>query len=238
MISLKKKCCSDILIVVLFVFSMCALFLVENQVTLHTSSNVNTKNTIIIDAGHGGEDGGAVGINGILEKEINLDITQKLEMILNLFGINTEMTRREDKSLSFSDGGTVSGRKVADIKNRVEFVKKTPDAILISIHQNSFPQENCKGSQVFYSGGNSCSKVLASSVQKALRSGVDPQNNRREKENDKSIYLLENVNCPAILVECGFLTNPNEAELLMKDTYKTKLAVCITAGLLQYQEEK
>ncbi len=238
MILLKKKQCFEIIIVVIFVLSVSVLFLFENEVALHTNSDMKNLTTVVLDAGHGGEDGGAVGFDGILEKEINLDITKKLEMILNLFGINTEMTRRDDVSLVDSEGGTVSSRKVADIKSRVKLVREKPCAILISIHQNSFPQENCKGSQVFYSGNNTNSKLLATYVQGSLRFGIDSKNRRKEKINDKSIYLLENVTCPAILVECGFLTNPQEAQLLKKDTYKTKLAVCITAGLLRYQEEK
>lgn len=235
---MKKKRYFEFIIVVLFVLSVSMLFLFENEKVLHTTSDISGLKTVVLDAGHGGEDGGAVGIDGILEKEINLDITKKLEMLLNLFGINTKMTRSEDVSLFDSAGGTVSSRKVADIKSRVNMVNKTPDAILISIHQNSFPQENCKGSQVFYSGGNINSKILASHIQESLRFGIDSKNRRKEKINDKSIYLLENVSCPAVLVECGFLTNPQEAQLLRKDTYKTKLAVCITAGLVRYQEEK
>ncbi len=225
-------------VVVLFVLAVSVLFLLENAEITDTTTDVAPSQTVIIDAGHGGEDGGAVGLGGILEKQINLDISEKLEHILNLCGVNTDMTRRSDVSLSQGEASTVRGRKVADIKLRVEQIRNTPGASLISIHQNSFPQNDCSGAQVFFSRNNSYSKDFAKSVQAALKTGIDKENRRVEKENDKTIYLLENVNCPAILVECGFITNDREANLLKKDTYQTKLAACIAAGFLGYQKEK
>ncbi len=238
MIFLKFKYFFGTATVVTFVFLMSILFFVEKKEVVSESFGELRDETVIIDAGHGGEDGGAEGPEGILEKQINLAVSQKLEHIMNLCGINTDMTRRSDDALYFDEKDSVRQRKVSDIKKRVEKIKNTPRATVISVHQNSFPQDNCKGSQVFFSKGNVQSKDFAKSVQSTLREGVDKTNHRTEKQNDKTIYILENVNCPAILVECGFLTNYEEAKLLKKDTYQTKLAVCITAGFLRYQNEK
>ncbi len=230
----------NILVTVAFFISITFLFVIEKKEnkTLFTSSFKN-HNTVIIDAGHGGEDGGAVGENEMLEKEINLAVSQKLELILNLFGINTDMTRREDISLSLDDSAPLRKRKVSDIKKRVEKIINTPNAVLISVHQNSFPQdEGCHGAQVFFSKNNIESMKLAEKTQNILKNGIDNRNNRVEKESDSSIYMLKNVNCPAILVECGFLTNNREAELLMTDAYRVKLAACIATGFIQYLNEK
>lgn len=192
------------------------------------------RHTIIIDAGHGGEDGGAVGISGILEKEINLGISRKLENLLMFCGVNTKMTRNEDVSLNSDITSPIQKRKAADIKERVKAVAETPNAVLISVHQNSFPQNDCKGAQVFFSKNNVDSKLLAEKVQSCLKDGINDGNHRVEKQADDSIYILKNVNCPAVLVECGFVTNARESELLMTEKYRLKLALCIAGGYLKY----
>lgn len=214
------------------------IFLLEGGDEVCQSFGALRRETVMIDAGHGGEDGGAEGSEGVLEKHINLAVSEKLEHILNLCGVNTEMIRRNDEALLSGKGDSVRERKVADIKKRVEIIRNTPRVTLISVHQNSFPEENCKGAQVFFSKSNENSKILAKSIQTTLKAGIDETNRRVEKQNDKSIYILENVTCPAVLVECGFLTNHDEAKLLKKDTYQTKLAMCMAAGFLRYQNEK
>lgn len=239
MIFLKFRYVFNVTIIIVFAFMLSTLFLLEGAEEIRQTFDGEVQEmTVMIDAGHGGEDGGAQGPDGVLEKQINLAVSEKLEHIMNLCGINTDMTRRSDESLFFDERNSVRERKIADIKRRVEKVQKTPRATLISVHQNSFPEENCKGAQVFFSKSNVNSKTLAKNVQTALKSGIDENNRRTEKQNDKTIYILENVNCPAILVECGFLTNQEEAKLLKKDTYQTKLAMCIAAGYLRYQNEK
>ncbi len=225
-------------LIICFVTALSTLFFFENSEICETASKVKNVQTVIVDAGHGGEDGGAVALSGILEKQINLSISEKLEAILNLCGVNTDMTRRSDISLSTESEKTIRKRKIADTKRRVEKVVNTPGAVLISVHQNSFPQDNCSGAQVFFSRNNSYSKGLAERIQATLKNGIDNGNRRVAKENDKTIYLLENVTCPAVLVECGFLSNTKEALLLKEDTYQTKLAACIAAGFLSYQEER
>ncbi len=235
MIFLKSEKILNTVICALFVCSIAFLFFLEGDVRVQTALKNIDYATVVIDPGHGGEDGGAVG-DGILEKEINLDVSQKLEHILNLCGVNTDMTRRTDDSLSIGSEGTVRKRKVSDIKKRVEKINETPDAILISVHQNSFPQEKYKGAQVFFSERNSDSEELAKIVQNSFKEGIDNNNNRQAKKSDKTIYILNNVNCPSILIECGFLSNNEEARLLKTDTYKTKLATCIAAGFLRYKD--
>lgn len=237
MIFLKISRVFNIGATLLFLLFVSVLFLFETGYDVPAISDAEVTQTVIIDAGHGGEDGGASDASGALEKQINLQISQKLEHILNLCGINTEMTRREDVSLSSGEKSTVRGRKAEDIKLRVKKISDTPNATLISIHQNFFPEKKYKGAQVFFTDNNAYNNDFAKSVQQYLKYGIDEQNNRSEKHSDKSIFLLRNVNCPAILVECGFLSNDEEALLLKKDTHQTKIATSIAAGFLAYQKK-
>ncbi len=194
--------------------------------------------TVIIDAGHGGEDGGAIGREIYFEKDINLDVSQKLELILNLHGINTDMTRREDISLGENTSESLRKRKIADLEKRVEKILSNTNALVISIHQNSFPQDvRCSGAQVFYSENNINSELLAKKVQFCLKHGINAANTRQEKPADKNIFLLKKIMCPAILVECGFLSNPDELIMLNDDSYRTKLALCVASGFFEYKKE-
>lgn len=237
---MSKSSVFNITITALFAASILFLFVAEKREAKSlTAASVKNPTTVIVDAGHGGEDGGAVGERGVLEKDINLKISKKLELIFNLYGINTYMTRRDDVSLSTDSSATLRQRKAADIKKRVEMISGTEGATLISIHQNSFPQDKrCFGAQVFFSGNNINSEALAKCTQSALKSGINNNNNRTEKAGSSDIYILENVNCPAILVECGFLTNSDELNLLMSEVFQTKLASCIASGFFEYQNEK
>lgn len=198
------------------------------------SSLNNQPVTVVIDAGHGGEDGGTVSVSGIPESKINLAIALRLEQILALCGVSTSMIRSEDVSVS-NGGSTVSERKVSDLKRRVELVNTTPNALLVSIHQNHFSEPKYDGAQVFYSPMSE-SKSLAQRTQQLLRSGLDPCNRREIKAAD-SVYLMEQIRCPGILVECGFLSNPEEAALLNTENYQTKLACVLGCALTQYLEE-
>jgi N-acetylmuramoyl-L-alanine amidase len=214
------------------------LFLLEEEERLGANSLCSDSPIVLIDAGHGGEDGGAVGLGGILEKEINLGVSKKLELVLNLCGINTDMTRRGDEALYSENEETTRQRKVADIKKRVEWVQSTPEAILISVHQNSFPQDNCKGAQVFYSRANIKSKDFAEVVQASLKDGLDRDNRRKAKVSDKTIYLLNNVNCPAILIECGFISNTEECTKLPEKEYQKELCFSILCGIIEYVKQR
>ena len=196
---------------------------------------------VVIDAGHGGEDGGAVAASGAVESGINLAIAQRLNALLQLLGEETVMIRTEDVSIYSEDAQTLRQKKASDLKNRVALVNGTPSAVLISIHQNSLPSSpRVHGAQVFFAATEQ-SDALAASVQQALNAGVNVSNEKHEKQIDATIYLMKHVNCPAILVECGFLSNAQEAERLQEAEYQQQLAVSIAAGFLsadRYGQER
>lgn len=198
--------------------------------------------TVIIDAGHGGEDGGTQSSDGTLEKDINLQISLKLEKLLKLMGYNTVMIRSEDKLIYTGNPDTTRARKVSDLNNRLETARLYPDAIFISIHQNYFTQSKYSGAQVFYSPNNENSKLLADSIQSSIISLIQPDNERKIKKSGSDIFLLDRNEIPAVMVECGFMSNPSEALLLKDEDYQKKTALAIADGINQYrlllQEEK
>lgn len=187
--------------------------------------------TYIIDAGHGGEDGGAISVTGTSESHINLAIALKLEQLFALYGHCPVLTRTEDISIYDQGSETLHEKKVSDIYNRVALIESTPNAVLLSIHQNSYPDSQYDGFQVFYAPTDS-SQTLAEAVQTSLKTHLNPENSREVKEIYDTVYLLNHITCPAILVECGFLTNPEEAEKLETDSYQMQLAASILAGVL------
>lgn len=190
----------------------------------------------VLDAGHGGEDGGAVSASGVKESDINLAVTRELDDVLRLLGQDTVLTRSDDVSIHSDGAETLRQKKVSDLKNRVALVNGTPDAVLVSIHQNSLPSvPSVHGAQVFY-GTVEPSDAFAVSVQTALNQSVNAGNEKHEKKIDPSIYLMKNVTCPAILIECGFLSNIAETEKLQTPDYQKRLAVAIAAGILNTGE--
>lgn len=192
------------------------------------------KQTVIIDAGHGGDDGGAIGIDGTVEKDINLDIALKLEKLLKFYGFDVIMTRTED-IMTCDDGlDSLRKRKVSDIHNRFDVLEKNPDAVFISIHQNKFEDNSQHGTQVFYSGNNDESKLLAESIQNSIVSVLQPDNSRVVKKSGSGIYLLYHAKLPAVLVECGFISNPAEVKKLNDENYRMKIAILIADGLIKY----
>ncbi len=192
------------------------------------------KQTVIIDAGHGGDDGGAIGIDGTVEKDINLDIALKLEKLLKFYGFDVIMTRTED-IMTCDDGlDSLRKRKVSDIHNRFDVLEKNPDAVFISIHQNKFEDNSQHGTQVFYSGNNDESKLLAESIQNSIVSVLQPDNSRVVKKSGSGIYLLYHAKLPAVLVECGFISNHAEVKKLNDEKYRMKIAILIADGLIKY----
>ncbi len=189
--------------------------------------------TLVLDAGHGGFDGGAVSPNGVTEQEINLHVTKKVESLAGLFGIPTELTRKDGNALDYEAGRSVRENKVADIKARQHICEQIQNPVFISIHLNKFEQSRYFGAQVFYGEKNAQSKAIAESIQEALKSGIANGNHRVAKPAGDSIYLMRTLTCPALIVECGFLSNPEDEAALVQDTYQTQLAVCILAGYLQ-----
>lgn len=179
---------------------------------------------IVLDAGHGGADGGASGPDGTRECDLNLAITLKTDAVLGLLGEETLLLRSTDTDLSSSDTKSISQKKVSDIRRRVELTNSQPGAILVSIHCNTYSQEKYHGAQVFYTGG---AKEFGETMQLALKNGVDPTNARMAKAVSPDVYLMNHIKVPGILVECGFLTNQEELTNLKDPDYQTRLAVTI-----------
>lgn len=188
---------------------------------------------VVVDAGHGGIDGGAVGYAGTLEKDLNLDIALKCELLMGLCGVDVVMTRREDISIDDGTGATIARRKADDIKARVALANAGADA-LVSIHMNSFTDPKYWGTQTFYSKNNAKSLELAENLQSAARTLLAPDNARETKRAEDSIYLLKNVTVPAVIIECGFITNPEEEAKLCTEEYRKAVAVAICAGTLGF----
>lgn len=231
----------SVLIAVLFaiIIFIGLVFIVidNNEKSISSSANtLDTKyQTVIIDAGHGGGDGGAVAEDGTLEKDINLSISKKLETALKLMGYNVIMTRTTDKLIYDADvSKTIRQKKVSDIHNRTDLVNSTPDSILISIHQNKFPETQYSGTQVFYSSNCEESKPIAQSIQYAVRDLLQPQNKREIKKSGTNIYMLYYSKAPAVMVECGFLSNYEECEKLKSKDYQKQMVFCIMCGILNY----
>lgn len=192
---------------------------------------VERAHSVVIDAGHGGEDGGATSCTGVLESRFNLEIAQTLEDLLHLLGYDTRMIRTSDISV-YTEGETVAAKKVSDLKERVRTVNGTENGILISIHQNTFPEARYSGAQVFY-GPEGDSQELAEALQQAFCQTVNPGSNRRIKKAD-GIYLMQHINCTGVLIECGFLSNPQEEALLRSQSYRQKLSCVIAATLSNF----
>ena len=180
--------------------------------------------TIIIDPGHGGEDGGAISCTGRPESAYNLEIALRLEEMMRLLGYRTYMIRTTDTAV-YQKGETLAQKKINDLKNRVQTVNTTADAVLISVHQNYFSQEKYSGAQVFYAG-NEDSRQLAEAIQTALISTLNPDSHRKIKQG-KGIYLLEKCEKTGILVECGFLSNIQEEGKLARPEYQKAIAAVI-----------
>lgn len=187
---------------------------------------------IILDAGHGGEDGGAVSADGLQEKVVNLDLVFRIRDLLEAAGARVILTRDTD-ILLYDRTVDYRGRKKAlDLRARQKLADENPGAYFVSIHMNAFPQKQVRGLQVWYSPNDARSAGLAGAIQEEVRSRVQPDNTRRTKQAGSSIYLLYHLQQPAVLIECGFLSNPDEAAALASDAYRQQLAQAITLGIL------
>ena len=191
---------------------------------------------VILDAGHGGEDGGAVSVTGVPESQLNLEIVQKLRDILALCGTDPVLLREEDISLHDQSASTLREKKRSDLQNRVAAVESMEGATLISIHQNTYPSSQYHGAQVFYASTEG-SQALAEHFQSVLREQLQPDNGRAAKQIPDSVYLMNHITCPAILVECGFLTNPGEEAKLRDPGYQRQLAAVLAGAWLTGQEK-
>ena len=191
--------------------------------------------TLVIDAGHGGFDGGAVGSSGTSEQDINLGIAQRVQALAEFFGVHTAMTRTDENALGYDPSRSVRENKIADIKAREQFVQETSNPVFLSIHLNKFSDARYHGAQVFYSPSHPDSRALAEQMQETLAEGCDPANNRQAKQAESTIYLMKKLECPAVIVECGFLSNPEEEQRLSDTEYHKKLAASIVTGYLRYE---
>ena len=191
--------------------------------------------SIVIDPGHGGMDGGASSKSGIMEKNINLNIASKVHYLLRFFGVHTIMTRQSDISLNFKEGNRIRENKIADINARVDIVNSAENPFYLGIHLNNFTQSQYFGAQVFYKKGNLESKNLADKVQSSMIQILNKDNYRNIKEVPESILIVKKTTCPAIIAECGFLSNPEEAENLNKPSYQNKIAISILQGYFDFE---
>lgn len=209
------------------------LYFPKDNVVATLSSDVDSDNIIILDAGHGGEDGGAVGVGNILEKDINLAITLKTEKIFELFGYDVILTRKSDTMTCDNGLKNQRERKVSDIKNRLALIEETPCLCAISIHQNIFGGD-AHGAQVFYSGNTTESKAIAETIQDGIVSMLQNENRRVIKQSTEDIYILYHTTKPTVLVECGFISNSSEVELLKDNIYQNKMAFAISISTIKY----
>ncbi len=210
---------------------LCASFCERGTALLRVTDTVTAgQPVIILDAGHGGEDGGATGTNGVLEKDLNLSITRTLADLLRTAGYTVIETRTEDRLLC-AEGTPKGHRKQGDLENRLRFTEEYPNSVFISLHMNTFPNDSCRGTQVWYSQNNEASREWAMTVQQQIKEKLQPENNRRIKAATSSIYLLRHAQTPAILIECGFLSTPDECEALTGDAYKKALALVIFSAI-------
>lgn len=198
--------------------------------TTYTKESKSEEMVIVIDPGHGGDDPGKVGNNGELEKEINLAISFKLKDSLEKAGYKVVLTRENDEGLYEEDSGN---KKVADMKKRCSIIEEAKASLVVSIHQNSFSQSNVKGAQVFYYKYSSQGEQLAGAIQKSIKDIVDKENNRSIKEN-ATYYMLIHTTCPTVIVECGFLSNAEEAKKLCDDNYQSLIAEAVFKGIDEY----
>ena len=193
-----------------------AAVLVNGRNVENTEDGAQSQICVVIDAGHGGDDPGKIGVNQLLEKDVNLSIALKVRQYLEAQGIRVVMTREDENGLY--DSGA-SNKKVQDMKRRVALIEETAPAITVSIHQNSYPEEYVHGAQVFYYENSRDGQLLAQLLQSQLVEKLDPENHRQIKAND-SYYLLKKTNIPIVIVECGFLSNQTEAKLLGQEEYQ------------------
>lgn len=229
-----KKIIYIVICVVLFLtFNILMITAAVNINTAVSSKSVRSIPSVVIDAGHGGEDGGAVSDDGVLEKDINLEISQKTSAMLYMLGFDVTETRTDDTALDNGEE-TIRLRKVSDMKNRLKIYDSSDENVVISIHQNKFTQSKYHGTQIFYSPNNPNSKKLAENIRFSVKGLLQPDNERECKQADNGIYLLKNTHNPAVIVECGFISNKEEYKKLIDSEYQKQMAFSISAGFLNY----
>ena len=214
---------------IIFACFFCGVQAVDQVITVFSETErLDNRICIVIDPGHGGEDGGAVSCSGRLESAFNLEVALRLNDLFHLLGYDTRMIRTSDTSI-YINGNTIAQKKISDLKERVRIVNETPNAMLVSIHQNQFPNSKYSGAQVFYAGTEG-SEILAKNMQELLVTTLNPGSNRRCKQSS-GVYLMEHIRCTGILIECGFLSNPEEEYKLRTPEYQRKLCCVIASSV-------
>jgi len=236
MVIIFKK--AGLVAILIIMFTMITIgVMIKTAPAASKNVKIDKNSVIVIDAGHGGADGGALSSSGISEKEYNLAIAKKLETLFKKFKIKTIMTRvGDDITLSYPEDQTPLERKRADLVFRKELPKKTKADLLLTIHMNKFANSSICGAQVFYDKKFPQSEKIALAIQKEFTHVLDPNNKRQAKPVDSSIYLLKNPHVPSVLIECGFLSNPQEEAKLQSKKYQEKVARCIYSGIVKYFE--
>ena len=233
---MKRRYFIPVLSLSLCIFSLTAFLAANNEKAAETIAPAREKKVIIVDAGHGGVDGGATGCTGTIEKNVNLNIAKKLQKELQLLGFTVVMTRETDVSIHDPKAATIRQKKASDLKNRLELTRIYPDSILISIHQNAINIPSVRGAEVYYSPNDPSSKVFAQLLQDELNR-VSFSAPRKINKAGSNLYLFHRAKNTAVLVECGFLTNREEEQLLLSDEYQSKLVDTIVKSLIIYLKD-
>lgn len=222
-----------ILFCAFIVFTTLLLVQFGNKVTTVLAERriAEREHCIVIDPGHGGEDGGAVSVSGFPESEFNLEIALRLQDLIQLLGYDTKMIRTKDVSV-YIKGESLAQKKVSDLKERVRITNETDGGILLSVHQNHFPDPQLRGAQVFYAQTKD-SEVLAKQIQDLIACSVNP-GNRRQIKKLEGVYLMEHIQVPGVLIECGFLSNPQEERSLRDPEYQKKLSTVIAVAVSRF----
>ena len=215
----------------ILIFSILIFAVFYGNKTIETFSEENynfSRKIVVIDAGHGGIDGGATSLDGIHESNINLQISLRLNDLLHLLGVKTVMIRKDDRSV-YTSGNTIASQKISDLKQRVKIVNESNASVLLSIHQNYFADSRYSGAQVFYCEVGD-SKLLANNLQTSISSHLDTKNNRKIQKSS-GIYLMDHISITGVLIECGFISNAEESKLLASKQYQLKLS-CVLASVV------
>lgn len=220
--------------IALLLVSMLLLSKSVSQTVITMEAKREQQRTVVIDPGHGGADPGKVGINGALEKDINLAISKRLVKLLEANGVKVITTRDEDVGL-YEEGD--ANKKVVDLNNRLHIMEEEKPDLIVSLHQNSYSSEAINGAQIFYYKTSKEGAKIANIFQTSLVHTLDPSNHRVEKGND-SYFLLKKTSFPIVIVECGFLSNQAEADLLITTDYQEKVAWAIHLGIMEYLNQK
>jgi len=225
----------SVLILSITIYEITNSYMISQRV-IKTNATPITNKTVILDAGHGLPDEGAVGFTGTTEQAINLEIVLKLQKLIEQSGSKVILTRSDENGIYSADSTSIRNKKISDIKNREYIVDNSNADIFISIHLNKYQDSKYSGWQTFYQSKIDNSKLLATSIQNELNNNIN-NDNKRVPMAIKGVYLMEHISIPGVVVECGFISNPNEEELLKQETHQSKLAWGIYTGVQKYFQQ-